>query len=286
MAVFSLPPEMVGLYKDNIDYLTEHAVDPDKRRYSTEGEACKHYIDVDHYHLTKPFEVIPKRWKEAVEKFTEDTLKAYGVLPWNIQLCLYFLTRAFQEKDVNSIMYWSTNIGHYVADSHVPLHTTENYNGQMTNQKGIHGLWETRIPELMADKYDRIVGRAIYLERPLDASWETIQQSFGAKDSVLLLESQLNDSFSSDHKYGVIQRGASNIKTYSDDYVAAYNDLMNGMVERRFRLSIYNVASFWYTAWVNAGQPNLDDLVFSYETVEKRKEDNGKVPKGIRQHSH
>jgi hypothetical protein len=29
------------------------------------------------------------------------------------------------------------------------------------------------------------------------------------------------------------------------------------MVERRMRLSIYSVASIWYTCWVMAGQPDL-----------------------------
>jgi len=33
------------------------------------------------------------------------------------------------------------------------------------------------------------------------------------------------------------------------------------MVERRMRQSVYAVASLWYTAWVNAGQPDLTKLV-------------------------
>jgi len=32
VAIFTLPPEMFGFYKEHIEYLTEHAVDPDKRR--------------------------------------------------------------------------------------------------------------------------------------------------------------------------------------------------------------------------------------------------------------
>jgi hypothetical protein len=36
--------------------------------------------------------------------------------------------------------------------------------------------------------------------------------------------------------------------------------MLNGMIERRMRLSIASIASFWYTAWVNAGQPNLHAL--------------------------
>jgi hypothetical protein len=36
--------------------------------------------------------------------------------------------------------------------------------------------------------------------------------------------------------------------------------MLNGMVERRLAQSIFAVASFWYTAWVNAGQPDLKKL--------------------------
>ena len=32
--LFFLPPEMMALYKPNIDFLKEHAVDPDKSRYA------------------------------------------------------------------------------------------------------------------------------------------------------------------------------------------------------------------------------------------------------------
>src|SRR5690606_11742694 len=60
--VFTLPPEMIKFYKKNIEYITEHAVDPDKRRYAVEGEAPRHYIDIDHYAEDgqDPFEVMPK----------------------------------------------------------------------------------------------------------------------------------------------------------------------------------------------------------------------------------
>ena len=76
LAVFTLPPEMISFYKKNIDYLTTHAVDPDRRRYSNPDEAPRHYIDIDHYGQ-HPFDSVPQHWKDAVKKFTEDTLKAY-----------------------------------------------------------------------------------------------------------------------------------------------------------------------------------------------------------------
>ena len=48
-ATFLLPPEMLVLYKPNIDFISEHAVDPDKRRYISKDEAPRHFIDIDHY---------------------------------------------------------------------------------------------------------------------------------------------------------------------------------------------------------------------------------------------
>ncbi len=263
MAVFTLPPEMIQFYKKNIEYITEHAVDPDKRRYAIEGEAPRHYIDIDHYahNGEDPFSIVPQEWKEAVEKFSEDTLQAYGIAPWHVEKMMNKLTKAFEAKDVDQILKLSADLGHYVGDSHVPLHTTENYNGQLTNQKGIHGFWESRLPELKSKEYNYFVGRAKYIDDVLDDEWLTIQQSFAAKDSVLEFEQILNKRFPQDQKYTVENRGASLTKIYAEEYANEYHEMLNGMVERRLTRAIVKVGSYWYTAWVNAGQPNLEDLL-------------------------
>src|SRR5206468_3802178 len=150
-AVFLLPSEMIGFYKKNINYLTEHAVDPDKRRSLVSGESAKHFIDIDHYGVY-PFEALPRKWEKAVEKYTSDTLKKYGIVPWWIATMKKKLTEAFETKDRNKILKLSADIGHYIADAHVPLHNNSNHNGQLTGQEGIHAFWESRIPELLADK--------------------------------------------------------------------------------------------------------------------------------------
>lgn len=38
---------------------------------------------------------------------------------------------------------------------------------------------------------------------------------------------------------------------------SAYNDQLKGMAEWRMRQTIFTITSFWYTACVNAGQPDL-----------------------------
>lgn len=260
LAVFTLPETLLLFYKTNMEYITEHAVDADMRRYSDPEEACRHYIDLDYYEAIAPVDTVPKYWKEAVAKYSEDTLKAYGIVPWHINLMKYKLTEAFKAKDFDRILKISADIGHYIGDVHVPLHATENYNGQKTNQHGIHGFWESRLPELFSQEYDFFVGRAKYIDNVQLAAWSASEGSFVAKDSVLDFERILNTKFGSDRKYGIEQRGQTQLKVYSKEYSEAYHQMLGNQVERRLRASVYMVGCIWYTAWVDAGQPDLNDL--------------------------
>lgn len=256
LAVFTLPRDMIGFYKRNIEFITEHAVDPDKRRYAVNGEAQRHYIDLDNYG-ENPFENIPRKWDDAIKKFSEDTLQAHGIIPWHIDVMVKRLTFAFKNQNFDQILRYSSDLGHYIGDSHVPLHTTKNYNGQLTNQRGIHGFWESRLPELYSGDYDFFVGKAKYIENPLDFAWETVKASFAAKDSVLEFEAALNLKYDTDRKYSFENRGAALMRVYSEEYSREYHEMLNGMVERRMKTTIISVGSLWYTAWVNAGQPDL-----------------------------
>ena len=261
LAIFLLPPQMMVLYKPNSSFVSEHAVDPDKRRYAVKEEAPRHYIDIDHYG-NYPYTNLPHKWKDAVAKFGEDSLKKYGIVPWHIQVMLGRLTAAFREKDFSKIMKNSAELGHYIADSHVPLHANSNHNGQFSNQRGIHGFWESRVPELLAEKeFDFFIGKADYISNPLDFCWSRVLESAKAADSVLLIEKELTKQFATDKKYAFENRNGVVIRQYSTAFTIAFNNKINGMVERRMRQSIYAISSFWYTAWVNAGQPDLSGLV-------------------------
>ena len=262
---------MMVLFKPQIDFLAEHAVDPDKRRYAVTQEGPRHYIDIDHYG-TYPYDSLPRKWNDAVAKYSEDTLNAYGIVPWWLQTMLFRLTDAFKEKNQAKILKYAAEIGHYIADSHVPLHASSNHNGQYTDQKGIHGFWESRIPELLAEKqWDFFIGRAEYIKNPADFIWKRVLESAAASDTVLKFEKELTKKFPADQKYSFEDRNGIIIRQYSTAFSKAYDALIGGMIERRMRESIYAVASFWYTAWVNAGQPDLKKLTnkeFSAEDLE------------------
>lgn len=271
-AVFLLPPEMLVLYKPNIGFLSDHAVDPDKRRYAVAAEGARHYIDIDHYGAY-PFDSLPRTWTNALKKYDKDTLQKYGIVPWHIQTMLFRLTAAFKEKDQAKILKLSADMGHYIADSHVPLHVCSNHNGQLTNQHGIHGFWESRIPELLAaTSWDFMLGKASYITNPVTFTWLRVLESAAAADSVLRIERELTARFSADQKYSFEPRNGQVIRQYSTPYCLAYNQQLNNMVERRMRQSISAVASFWYTAWVNAGQPDLKQLVNKSFSDDDRRE--------------
>jgi hypothetical protein len=276
-AVFLLPPEMMVLYKPNINFIGEHAVDPDKRRYAVPEEGPRHYIDIDHYGKY-PYDSLPKKWKDAVAKFGEDSLNKFGIVPWHIQTMLARLTTAFKEKNFSKIMKTSAEIGHYIGDAHVPLHANSNHNGQYTNQRGIHGFWESRVPELLAEKeFDFFIGKAEYIKNTADFIWKRVLESAKASDSVLNFERELTKQFNDDKKYSFEARNGKTVRQYSTAFTIAFNKKLDGMIERRMRQSIFAIASFWYTAWLNAGQPDLKSLAnqkFSEQDIKEFEELN------------
>lgn len=261
-AVFLLPPEMIIFFKPHIEYLSAHAVDPDSRRYMVAGEGPRHYIDLDHYGRP-PWDSLPRGWTQAIEKYSADTLQKHGIVPWWVQTMHRRLVGAFRDHDPQKVLKLAAEIGHYIADAHVPLHASSNHNGQFTGQKGIHGLWESRIPELLAGpRWDFFIGKAFYIPDPGKFIWERVEESGRSSDTVLRAERELTLSFPPDRKYAYEERNGLLIRQYSSAFTQAYDARMNGMVERRMREAILAVASFWYTAWVDAGMPVMREEGF------------------------
>ncbi|WP_293303875.1 zinc dependent phospholipase C family protein [Pedobacter sp. UBA5917] len=259
LAVFTLPPSMIGFYKKNIKYITEHAVDPDKRRYADTLEAPRHYLDVENYE--KNIDSIPEKWNDALAKYGLKKLHTDGIVPWQIERTYYSLVKAFKTRDSVKILKYSADLGHYIGDAHVPLHTTANHNGQLTNQVGIHAFWESRLPELFSTRYNFVVGKARYIENPLKEAWKILKHTHSLVDTVLTFEAELNVSFPTSQKYSFSERNSAILKQYSKEYAKAYHDKMNNMVEKQMRAAILAIGSFWYAAWVDAGQPVLKNLI-------------------------
>jgi hypothetical protein len=358
-AVFTLPTEVMGLYKQEIDYITDHAIDPDKRRFVINTEGYRHYINLDKgrffprdridaqilfsdifivtenndtlqlidnqsirknkrdyiiksknlrkiffrdsiavadsfmrrffmYNLSRiePEEAYPivvdslkaLFKKEALSMipikaaFAKDYLIKNGILPYHLYALQRQITEAFMQKDRQRILKLSAEMGHYMGDAHVPLHTTANYDGQFTKQTGIHAFWESRLPELFTDaRYDFIVGRAEYIQNPKEFFWKIILDANKLVNKVLDIEKEINAQFSDDKKYCIETINGVAYQKPCAEYAELYHDKLEGMVEEQMRNAILALGSAWYTAWVDAGQPDLDALPETPIVIEDKK---------------
>ncbi|MCU0340795.1 MAG: zinc dependent phospholipase C family protein [Spirosomaceae bacterium] len=271
LAVFTLPIEMQPFFKKHIEYLTENAVNPDKRRYAVVGEAPRHYIDAEAYGDSALYR-LPLFWNDAVAQYTEDTLALNGIVPWAIQQYKYQLTEAFRERNTRRILRVAADLGHYIADANVPLHTTRNYNGQLTGQEGIHAFWESRLPELFAEEYDMFTGAATYEEKTARRAWQAVRGANAALDSVLRFERELTARFKPEQKYALEDRNGTLLKTYSREFSQRYHQMLAAQVERQMRASVKMVGDFWMTCWIDAGQPDLTTTTDLTEIQKKEDE--------------
>lgn len=267
MAVFTLPSEMSGFFKINIEYLTSNSTTPDSRRYSNKKEGAGHYIDLEFYNNVENLQKI--NWNKINELIPTDSLYKHGILPWRIIQYKHLLQKSFEEKSYKDILKYASELGHYISDALVPLHTTKNYNGQFTNQHGIHALWETKIVELIVHDINYFNSKAIYIENPTQFIWKIINQSHREIKIVLDEEKKLSETFNL-NKYSF--RKPSEKQTYSKEFIYEYNLKMNGLVEKKLKESILNLGSIWYTAWIDAGQPKLELNKFKFFNLQRKHE--------------
>lgn len=260
LAVYELPADIGSFFSNNMDYLVRNAPRPDIRRSSDPSEAPKHFIDIEMYGPDAAH-TMPLHWKEAVVKYTEDTLFKYGYVPYQIGMTVQALTRSFKTLDKDSILFYAADLGHYAGDANVPLHTTVNYDGQLTDQKGLHSLWESTIPELMLAGYNfSSTHRASYLKDPELAAWTAIRRAAALVPVLLAKEKEVSLGFTDQEKYRVQIRRGKEYKSYTSAFARAYAQSLGSSVNEQLIHSADLTADLWYTAWVNAGKPDLHTI--------------------------
>ncbi len=278
ITAYALPTKLSTFFMKNEDYMVYNSVRPDVRRNTDKTEAPKHFIDLDAPVYGKdPLNAIPQDWDSAVKKYSVDTLKEYGTLPWVVVDMQEKLTNAFRSKMKDSILFYAADLGHYISDAHVPLHTSYNYDGQLTNQKGLHSLWETAVPEMNIESYNlHTKHKAKYIKDPLAEIWKKIAATSKLLDGVFKEEINASVGFTEERKFKRSERFGQMRKNYTGEFAKAYGERLGNTINNQMILSSESVADFWYTAWVNAGKPDLSDL----ETVSK--EDKAKFKTAIK----
>ena len=275
IAVYELPASMQSFYYRHLTELVRLSTAPDERRNDDPTEAPKHYIDMDHYSEIDPFGKVPRQYDNAVKKYSADTLKKYGTVPWVVLETKQSLTEAFRLKDTTAIIKFSAELSHYVSDAFVPLHTTINYDGQLTDQKGLHSLWESQLPERFINTYKLTGEPAKYVKDPQTAIWEVLQQSFGFLGETFDQASKIDKVMKPDVRYTFTHRYGKTTRRYSDAFADSYEKAVGGMVDYRLKGAPTLVSSLWFSAWQDGGRPDLSTLMTPTKPTKEEKEKLG-----------
>ena len=244
-AVLLLPKEMAS-FKAWKEYMVEHASDADIRRKTDKTEAPRHYIDIDFYKEFLNGNMIENE-DELISKYGDSTVTANGILPWTTQETLNSLTVALKEKNRDKALIYAADLGHYVADGHQPMHTTVNYNGQLTDQKGVHFRYEVTMVDMHIDTLEDVVDSSNinYIKDPLSFIFNYISNANSVNDVLLDADKLAHQETGS---------------TESDDYYRIMWFRTKYVTEMQFKTAEEDLSSLLYTAWVNAGKPTFSDI--------------------------
>jgi hypothetical protein len=252
MAIYTLPIEMIPFYKRHQKEIEDLSVLPDQRRYIMDNEASRHYIDLDRYKIS---DIHYTNWTEITKNIHQDSLIKHGIVPWHISILYQQLKYAFIRQDTIKIIKLSAEMGHYIGDLHVPLHTTSNYDGQKTGQTGLHAFWESRIPEILKEALEEWVGPATFVSNVTKATWDWVIESHTQVRILIDKEAKLNANFKQSKKYTFEKKGNILQKNYSLEYSKKYHQVLEHQIEDRFQSAYKHVGDIWYSAWIEAGQP-------------------------------
>jgi hypothetical protein len=223
------------------DTLKSHASDADNRKGSDPTESPKHFIDIDSYPEFVNNKYISQSYDTNVILHGSANVVAWGTLPWAIQWTVDSLRVAFRQRDWHKAMMLSADLGHYVGDGHQPLHITQNYDGVMTNQKGVHSRYETTL----LGAYQSSI---VYTN--LKASY--VQNISSYVFDFIYLGNKYVDSILSGDKVATAFAGTNS----GSVYLQKYWDLCGNQTILLIKNASKSVADLIYTAWVDAGSPD------------------------------
>jgi hypothetical protein len=239
-AVQTLPPEVRVFFAANRQYLADHSNDPVEWMEKDRYERKQHYIYLDKYGRF-PYLDLPHSFKSAIERYGSGRINRNGLLPWHIGEFSLRLTNALKAQDWEEAKEVAAALGHYVADAHDPLHTTENYDGQLTGQAGL----EERFGSQVVDRYKSFFilrpEPALKIADPTEYAFEAVLESHTWVDQIILAD----------------RLAVRDLMGYNDDYYDRFYSRIGSLMFRQINLAIRDTGSYWYTAWLNAGRPTL-----------------------------
>ena len=239
-AVDTLPSDIRWFFESNRTFLLQHVTDPLDAMAKTPAERHNHYLFLDKYGRF-PFELLPRSYKAAVSKFGKSKLESNGLLPWQIGVFSQKLTEAMKMGKWDEARLDAAILAAYVAESHDPFNTTDNFDGHLSNQLGIND----RFGSILIDRYSSFFpmrpNDAVFINDPTDHAFDSCLTSHSWLENILLAD----------------RNARRDLNSYTDAYYDAFYNQSAAVLIRQLSDAASDVGSYWLTAWVNAGRPQL-----------------------------
>ena len=243
-AISLLPAQIRPFFEANRAFVVERAIDPDLwRTAGWEEEHPRHFVDIDAYG-PYPFKDLPHDFDEAVQKHGRDFVLKNGTLPWRTEEIYRKLVEAFTQKagySRDNIKFFSAVIGHYVGDAHVPFHAALNYDGQLTQQWGIHSRFESELFERYRSRLRVLPKPIVRIENPREFIFDSLTSGFPYVQQVLDAD----------------RAAVAGREVYDNTYFSMMFAKLQPVLETRLAESITDAASMITQAWIDAGRPAL-----------------------------
>jgi hypothetical protein len=240
-AVDTLPPDVRGFFEANRDFLTHHVTEPlDLMAKSSATERPNHFLYLDHYGKF-PFDSLPRDYKAAVSKFSRTKLESSGVLPWQIGVYSQKLTAAMRDHDWDGTRLAAAYLAAYVAQVHDPFHTTENFDGHLSGQAGVNARFGSGLIDKYSLFFPMRANDAAYISDPTDHAFDDALSAHTSVESILLAD----------------RRAREGLSDYTSEYYDRFYNSAGAILIRQLSDAATDVGSYWLSAWINAGRPQL-----------------------------
>lgn len=230
-----------------VTILANHASDADYRKAWDPNEAPKHYIDIDNYEEFILQGTIPQNLDSAIAEYGAAFVHDQGYLPWATLNTFDSLVACMARHDWDKAVLFAADLGHYVADGHMPMHITRNYNGQYSDNYGIHSRYESTMINYHISEFIYTGYETNIIEDVDQYIFNYIYNNYSFVDSILSADD-----------YAKNLAGNTN----SVEYKEALWDRSKGFTIPLFKEASHSLSELIYTAWVIAGSP-----LISYEYI-------------------
>jgi hypothetical protein len=239
-AIDTLPQELRSYFESNRAFLVQHVLDPIEAETKMPSERHNHFLRLDKYGRF-PFDALPRSYKAAVTKFGKSKLESTGLLPWQVGVYSQKLTEAMRLGHWDEVKLNAAILADYVAETHDPFNTTENFDGQLSAQTGIHERFGTALIERFSSFFPMRPNDASFINDPTDHAFEACLGAHSWLETILLAD----------------RNARLEVKSYNDEFFDRFYNLSAATLIRQLSEAATDVGSYWLTAWTNAGKPAL-----------------------------